>query len=141
MTNNPPAKKWANPNQNKNQKQATQRKKACRWLIICFKYVYSIFHNERNVNLNDKLCFIFQMGKIQKSDKTQWWQGVGKQILSCLLVETKLVQAFAGEFGDTYQNEESGSDAHWMQIPDSAVVGPNLDQSLSSAACQDLTSP
>ena len=55
---------------------------------------------------------------------------MGKQILSCLLVETKLVQAFAGEFGDIYQNEESGSDVPWRQIPDSAVVGPNLDQSL-----------
>ena len=51
-------------------------------------------------------------------------------MLSCLLVETKLVQAFAGEFGDIYQNEKSGSEAQWMQIPDSAVVGPNLDQSL-----------
>lgn len=56
---------------------------------------------------------------------------MGKETLSLLLGETKLVQASAGEFGDIYQNENHGSEVQSMQIPSSAKVEPNPGQSLS----------
>ena len=55
---------------------------------------------------------------------------MGKETLSFLLGETKLVKASAGEFGDIYQNENHGSEVQSMQIPSSAMVEPNPGQSL-----------
>ena len=80
-------------------------KKTYRSLIIYFKDVYSIFHNKRNAHF--KLFFTFQGAKFRNLIRQQ---GVGKETLSFLLGETKLVQASAGEFGDIYQNENHESE-------------------------------
>lgn len=58
-------------NPNLNQKQTTQEKKTYRSLIIYFKDVYSIFHNERNAHFNEKLFFIFQWMKFRNLIRQQ----------------------------------------------------------------------